>query len=130
MKHRESRSFGDRVADGVASFVGSWTFIGILTVLMVIWVAGNLYFVFHFDPFPFIFLNLFMSAMAAYSTPVIMMSQNRAADRDRHNAEDDYRTNTEAEKRIEQMQQHLHDIEDKKLDLIIKKLHARKTPRI
>lgn len=76
--------------------------------------------VFHFDPFPFIFLNLFMSAMAAYSTPVIMMSQNRAADRDRHNAEADYKTNIDAKKEIEELMLKLDRLEVEKLDHIIR----------
>ena len=99
-KHMETRSLGERVADRVASFVGSWTFIWIQTSLMTAWIAGNAYLLFHFDPFPFIFLNLFMSAEAAYSTPVIMMSQNRQAERDRHQAEEDYRVNLEAKRDI------------------------------
>ncbi len=119
VKHLDSRTFSERVADKVAAFVGSWKFIWILSAAMLLWVGGNVYFLFHFDPFPFVFLNLFMSAMAAYSTPVIMMSQNRAADRDRHNAEADYQTNLDAKKEIESLAKSLAKMETDKLDKII-----------
>jgi uncharacterized membrane protein len=110
-QHIENRTLGERLADNVAAFVGSWRFIFIQSMLMLLWVVGNIYMIFHFDPYPFIFLNLFMSAEAAFSTPIIMMSQNRQSDRDRHQAEADYQTNLEAEKRIEDLQKSIANIE-------------------
>lgn len=121
-KHEDETSFGDRVADRVASFVGSWRFIFIQSGIMTGWVIGNAYLLFHFDPFPFIFLNLFMSAEAAFSTPIIMMSQNRQNDRDRKHAESDFQTNIEAENRIEILQKDLSRIENEKLDRLIELL--------
>ena len=72
-----------RVADRVTTFLGSWVFIGIQTAIVIIWVAGNAYLVFHFDPYPFIFLNLAFSTQAAYAAPLILLAGNRAALRDR-----------------------------------------------
>jgi uncharacterized membrane protein len=126
-KHMETRSLGERVADRVASFVGSWTFIWIQTSLMAVWIAGNAYLYFHFDPFPFIFLNLFMSAEAAYSTPVIMMSQNRQAERDRHQAEEDYRVNLEAKRDIGEHFRLTRE-QSLKLDLILAALTPKAIP--
>jgi uncharacterized membrane protein len=72
-----------RIADRVTGFMGSWAFIGLQTLIVAVWVAGNLYLVFHFDPYPFIFLNLAFSTQAAYAAPLILLASNRAALRDR-----------------------------------------------
>ncbi len=97
--------------------MGSWRFIIIQTVLITAWVAGNAWLLFHFDPFPFIFLNLAFSAQAAYATPIIMMSQNRAATRDKVQAEHQYEhqekelaLNTELTKEIHQLAQEIHEL--------------------
>lgn len=88
-RHRVNRAMYDeaplsaRVADRVTSFMGSWAFIGLQTVIVAIWVLGNLWLVFHFDPYPFIFLNLAFSTQAAYAAPLILLASNRAAARDR-----------------------------------------------
>ena len=75
---------GSRVADRVTNFMGSWTFIVIQTIIVAIWVAGNAYLVlFHFDPYPFIFLNLAFSTQAAYAAPLILLASNRQSVRDR-----------------------------------------------
>lgn len=74
---------GSRIADVVTGFMGSWKFIVIQTVIVAIWVLGNLYLLFHFDPYPFIFLNLAFSTQAAYAAPLILLASNRAAVRDR-----------------------------------------------
>ena len=76
----------------------------------------------HWDPYPFILLNLALSFQAAYAAPFIMISQNRQAERDRHQAEEDFRTNVEAERRIEDLQQRLAAIEANKLDRIVELL--------
>ncbi len=72
-----------RIADQVTNFMGSWTFIGIQTALVALWVGGNVYLVFHFDPYPFIFLNLAFSTQAAYAAPLILLASNRSSIRDR-----------------------------------------------
>jgi uncharacterized membrane protein len=74
---------GERVADAVAGFIGSWTFIVIQTVIVAIWIVGNIIILFDFDPFPFILLNLAFSTQAAYSAPLILLAGNRASVRDR-----------------------------------------------
>jgi uncharacterized membrane protein len=74
---------GARIADLVTRFLGSWTFLVIQTVIVVAWIAGNVFLLFHFDPFPFILLNLAFSTQAAYAAPLILLAGNRAATRDR-----------------------------------------------
>src|SRR6185295_7657582 len=104
----DERSFGQRLADQVAAVGGSWGFIIGFGVALVLWMGwnalggrGRL----AFDPYPFIFLNLMLSMLAAIQAPIIMMSQNRAAERDRESAEHDYVVNLRAELEI----MHLHD---------------------
>jgi uncharacterized membrane protein len=74
---------GARIADRVTGFMGSWTFIVIQTAIVVAWVLGNIYLLFHFDPYPFIFLNLAFSTQAAYAAPLILLASNRSSARDR-----------------------------------------------
>jgi len=74
---------GARVADGVTGFLGSWRFIAIQSVIVVIWILGNVYLIFNFDPYPFILLNLAFSTQAAYAAPLILLAGNRSAKRDR-----------------------------------------------
>jgi uncharacterized membrane protein len=74
---------GARVADGVTAFLGSWKFILIQTVIVLVWVVGNIVLLFHFDPYPFILLNLAFSTQAAYAAPLILLAGNRQALRDR-----------------------------------------------
>jgi uncharacterized membrane protein len=98
-------TFGERIADKVASFGGSWAFIIIFGVIIVAWITINAAWLMQkpFDPFPFILLNLLLSCTAAMQAPVIMMSQNRQEDRDRLRAESDYKTNLKAELEIRQL---------------------------
>lgn len=93
---------GEKLADAVAKFGGSWGFIIIFIIILVTWMGLNVFHVFgmHFDPYPFILLNLFLSCVAAIQAPIIMMSQNRQAQRDRFDAENDYRTNNKSEMEI------------------------------
>ncbi len=79
----ERAPLGARVADAVTTFMGSWRFIAIQTVLVVIWISGNVYLLFDFDPFPFILLNLAFSTQAAYAAPLILLAGNRSSTRDR-----------------------------------------------
>lgn len=95
------RTFGERVADRVAAFGGSWTFIGVFVTGMVIWMVANQESARPFDPFPFILLNLLLSCLAALQAPVIMMSQNRQALKDRLDARSDYEVNVQAAAEIE-----------------------------
>ncbi len=126
-KHVESMSIGNRIADSVAKGMGSWNFIIIQTVLVVIWMALNLVgFFYHWDVYPFILLNLLFSTQAAYAAPIIMMSQNRQNERDRVHAEEDYKTNVDAKKEIEALSIMLKNIEVEKLDKIIQMLDEMK----
>jgi len=75
--------FGARVADAATEFIGSWKFIAIQTVIVIIWIVGNIYLWFNFDPYPFILLNLAFSTQAAYAAPLILLAGNRASRRDR-----------------------------------------------
>ena len=101
-KHRASLSLGGRLADSVAKGMGSWSFIIAQTVLVVLWMGLNVIgFMFHWDVYPFILLNLLFSTQAAYAAPIIMMAQNRQNDRDREHAEADYKTNKDAKLEIE-----------------------------
>jgi len=116
------RSAGERIADVVAGFIGSWTFIIIQSLVFMIWVVLNTLWLFHrfvWDPYPFILFNLFMSAEAAYSSPLILMSQNRQAKRDRIQAQHDYDTNVAAKEEIELVLSELARIEQHKLDRIL-----------
>jgi uncharacterized membrane protein len=100
----EQMTFGQKLADKVASFGGSWTFISIFAVLLVIWVLLNSFILIRysesFDPYPYILLNLFLSMLAAIQAPIILMSQNRQAYKDRLSAEHDYEVNLKAELEI------------------------------
>ena len=120
--HAERLTTGDRIADRVAAFIGSWKFIIGQTAIMVVWVLVNTLALFgfiRFDEYPFVFLNLFMSAEAAFATPLILMSQNRSAERDREHAQHDYDVNIEAKAEIEELMTTLARIENDKLDKII-----------
>ncbi|KRN89555.1 DUF1003 domain-containing protein [Ligilactobacillus ceti] len=102
----QKETFGQQVADHVAKFGGSWAFIIIFCVVLILWMTVNVVHLFgiNFDPYPFILLNLFLSCVAAVQAPIIMMSQNRQAERDRIDAENDYAINVRAEKRIKKLQ--------------------------
>jgi uncharacterized membrane protein len=122
-KHHETLEFGNRLADAVANSMGSWRFIIIQTVLVLLWMGLNtMAFTQHWDVYPFILLNLVFSTQAAYAAPIIMMSQNRQNERDRVHAQADYQTNLEAKLEIEELAAKLNNIEVYKLDKIIKML--------
>jgi uncharacterized membrane protein len=101
------RTIGERVADVVADFGGSWTFIGSFFAVLAVWMAFNVWAATRevFDPFPFILLNLVLSCLAAIQAPIIMMSQKRQESKDRLRGENDYRVNLKAELEI----RHLHE---------------------
>jgi uncharacterized membrane protein len=126
-KHEKSLSFGDKVADSVANGMGSWRFIIIQTIFVIVWMTLNVIgFVRHWDVYPFILLNLIFSTQAAYAAPIIMMAQNRQSDRDRIQAQNDYQCNVDAKQEIEALQLHLSKIETEKLDKIIQMLEEMK----
>lgn len=115
-KHHESRTLGQKIADIVASFVGSWPFLIIHAVWFTLWI------VFHAEPFPYGLLTMIVSLEAIFLSTFIMISQNREGERDRHHAEEDYRTNLEAKDEIERLQLDLSRIENEKLNRIIELL--------
>ncbi len=111
---------GARISDVVANSMGSWAFIIIQTIFVIVWMTLNIIgYLNHWDAYPFILLNLIFSTQAAYAAPIIMMAQNRQSDRDRQQAQNDYETNIEAKNEIEELQQHLSRIEIEKLDKIM-----------
>jgi len=99
----ERLTFGQRIADKVAAFGGSWPFIILFGSVMTVWMTVNIARVAHFDPYPFILLNLALSTVAALQAPIIMMSQNRQSSKDKLLAENDYQVNLKAEMEIEAM---------------------------
>ncbi len=114
--YAEKMTPGMRVADRVATVVGSWTFIIVQSLMLLAWMAVNVYlavmiskpgFLAAWDPYPFILLNLVLSFQAAYTGPVVMMSQNRQNEKDRLQAQHDFEINRKAEKEIEVLMRHL-----------------------
>ena len=104
----EQLTFGQRAADSVATTMGSWKFIVVQSIILAVWVLLNIVaWVKHWDPSPFILMNLVLSMQAAYAAPVIMMSQNRQAARDRLEAHNDYLINQKAEEEIRAILGHL-----------------------
>ena len=104
----ERLAFGQRAADAVAATMGSWRFILLQSAVLLVWIALNVVgFVHHWDPYPFILLNLALSFQAAYAAPIIMMSQNRQAVKDRLQADEDYHVNLRAEEEVAAMQRQL-----------------------
>lgn len=133
----KSLTLGQHIADKVASILGSWPFIVSQTILLAIWMMINVYLVtmetLHpgylkaWDPYPFILLNLVLSLQAAYTGPVVMMSQNRQADHDRMSAQLDYEVNAKAEQEIEVIMQHLAH-QDELIQEIINRLDEMAQP--
>jgi uncharacterized membrane protein len=122
-------SLGDRIADKVAAMMGSWNFIIIQSLLLLVWIVLNVTaYVQNWDPYPFILLNLALSFQAAYAAPFIMMSQNRQAAIDRAAAQTDYSINAKAELEIELLHQKLdllRETEVSELIQIIRRLEER-----
>jgi uncharacterized membrane protein len=117
-------TFGQRSADWVAATMGSWRFIIVQSVLLVGWVILNVTaWVNHWDPYPFILMNLALSMQAAYAAPIIMMSQNRQATRDRLEAHNDFLTDCKAEEEVRQIMDHL-EAQDHMLREILVRLEA------
>lgn len=111
---QEKETYGQKIADKIAHFGGSWHFIIIFTMLLISWMIFNHFIKDSIDPYPFILLNLILSCIAAIQAPIIMMSQNRQEQKDRQRNENDYKVNLKTEIII----QDLHN----KLDLILEEL--------
>jgi uncharacterized membrane protein len=116
-------ALGDRLADAVASVVGSWRFIIVQSVILTLWILANLFAWWSaWDPYPFILLNLVLSFQAAFTAPVLMMSQNRQSDIDRMNAQHDYEVNTKAELEIELLHQKIDLLREQEIAMLLKML--------
>ena len=112
--NRQKWSTKQRIADKVTKLAGSWSFILILTLLLIVWLLINVYDLFYkFDPYPFVFLNLVLGIINVILAPIILMSQNRESQRDRLRAEYDYQLNKKAEREIEEIKKQLDRIERK-----------------
>jgi CRP/FNR family cyclic AMP-dependent transcriptional regulator len=131
----ERATIGQRIADKVASFGGSWTFIIIYLSFLIAWMAFNTFVLVHygrseagaqFDPYPYILLNLMLSMTAALQAPIIMMSQNRAAEKDRLAAEQDFKVNLKSELMLEELmrKQQMRDLQMDQLNSTLKTLQA------
>ena len=115
------------LADRFTRAIGSWWFLAMQSVFIVIWVAINVFaWLRRFDPYPFILLNLVFSVWSAYAAPIIMMSQNRQDERDRRRGERDLATNLESHREIEEMQTRLERLELDKIDRILAILEERR----
>ena len=123
--HNSPYTFGQRISDGVAKTVGSWKFIVIQSVCIMIWIIYNTLSPSHvWDPYPFILLNLMLSFQAAYTAPAIMMSQNRLSEIDRLQATNDFEVNVKAEFEIELLHQKIDLIKEKELYTLTKAIEA------
>lgn len=109
LEENATLTLGQKLADKVAAFGGSWTFIIAFGIFTLIWILLNVYWLMNqaFDPYPFIFLNLVLSCLAALQAPVILMSQNRQEDKDRIRARSDYMINLKSEMEIRNLQNSL-----------------------
>lgn len=120
----DDRSFGERLADRIAQFGGSWTFILIFFSALLGWVGLNSLILARrnaaFDPYPYILLNLFLSMLASLQAPVIMMSQNRQAAKDRADAANDYEVNLKAEIEIRHLHEKLDELREKRWEELVR----------
>jgi uncharacterized membrane protein len=109
----EQLTLGQRIADRVAETMGSWTFIIIQSTILLAWIILNVVaYMNHWDPYPFILLNLGLSFQAAYAAPIIMMSQNRQAEKDRMQTHNDYEVDLKAEMEIMQLHEKFNELRD------------------
>ncbi len=122
-------TWGDRLSDRVVATVGSWNFIAIQSILLVIWIAANVAGTLaHWDPYPFILLNLMLSFQAAYTAPIIMMSQNRQSQIDRQEAKHDYEVNLKSELEIELLHDKMNLLREEEIFEVLKLLKAQQEP--
>jgi uncharacterized membrane protein len=119
---RKQLTLGQRASDGMTVWMGSWPFLIFFSLIIIVWVGLNIYgFLHHWDPYPFILLNLALSMISAFQAPIIMMSQNRAAERDRLAAKYDYAVNRKAEREVLQVLEELAE-----LKALVQKLSKKK----
>ncbi len=120
-------AFGQKSADKITRMLGSWTFLIIQSIVLFFWIILNVVaWAYHWDPYPFILLNLMLSFQAAYTAPIILMSENRETDRDRKKAIADLATDRKAEREIIQIQTALSRIEQEKINRILEILDSGK----
>jgi uncharacterized membrane protein len=116
---KKGLTLGQKTSDALTKWAGSWTFIILFLLTLIVWMALNSYYFLQlgldkpFDPFPYILLNLVLSTLAAIQAPIILMSQNRAAERDRQRADYDYLVNRKAEREIQDLKKQMNRIERK-----------------
>ena len=119
-EYEDRLTLGQRVADGVAATMGSWRFIIIQSLILVFWIALNVIgLISKWDPYPFILLNLVLSFQAAYAAPIIMMSQNRQAEKDRLQSTNDYEIDTKAELEVLQLHVKLDELREQKWESLV-----------
>jgi len=115
----EKLTRGQMIADRLATVMGSWPFIIVQSFILALWIVLNVAaYINHWDPYPFILLNLALSFQAAYAAPIIMMSQNRQAAKDRLMAEQDYEVNLKAEEELKSIMSHLEQQDEVMLDIL------------
>jgi uncharacterized membrane protein len=126
IEHDQSLTIGEKLADRVASFGGSWTFMILFAGVLLAWVVLNSFMLAKaFDPYPYILLNLFLSMLASIQAPIIMMSQNRQAAKDRLDAAHDYEVNLKAEIEIMALHEKLDEMRSKDLGDLMRQLSKR-----
>lgn len=126
-KYLESRPIQDDLASMLARSIGSWNFIIIQTIFIIVWMGLNVCGIaFKWDAYPFVLLNLAFSTQAAYAAPIIMMSQKRQSDRDKAEAEEQFKTNLKMKEEIGELQKQISQLEIEKIDKIIHLLEKQK----
>jgi uncharacterized membrane protein len=117
---KNQKKLSETLSDIIVGFIGSWLFVALQTMFVIAWVAGNIYGIFkHWDPYPFIFLNLFFSLQAAYATPIILMSQNRQSKKEKQYALEQLQMNLESKAELNILSRKIDDL-DCKFDELIK----------
>ena len=118
---RQKRTFGQIASDKITRIVGSWKFIIIQSIILFFWIILNITaWVNHWDPYPFIFLNLALSFQAAYTAPIILMSENRELEKERRKTSTDLATDRKAERGVSELVQRMEKLEKEKIDEILK----------
>lgn len=108
---KDNEKFGDKLADKLTEVAGSWSFIIGFSLFLIIWILLNVYVFLEIDPYPFVFLNLLLSCIAALQAPIIMMSQNRAAKKDSLRSLNDYKTDLKSELILEVLHEQMKDLQ-------------------
>jgi len=121
------KDYSIKLADVITSFIGSWTFIVVQSIILTIWVSVNVLDITHFDPYPFILMNLFLSFQAAYATPLILMSSNRQAERDRLHMDKEHEITEEDHIIIKDLKKILDNLQE---DMILSKLSLEQHKRL